>query len=322
MKTKNILTLTITALIILPFASCNKPGNKTITPVGPQLATLFQQTQVQSQFFTVNAGSFSSITGTKGTKLFIYAGSLLHQNGSVVNGNVQIELKEIYSHGDMILSNATTTSDSFLLQSGGELYLAATQSGENLRIDRNNPISAFMPTTSGTALNGMQRFTGNFISNNNIAAGQQLNWNVVPGDTAAIPVIQDTMQGGGFALNYGIVLDSFGWSNCDRFYDLTGGTDPMIQLPTGYDNTNTSVYMIFDAENGVATADVWNSPIYKFHLGSHTPIGLHVTIVAIAKVGSNYFYAIQHDITATGAIFNLTMTQGTLTDINAAIEQL
>jgi hypothetical protein len=167
----------------------------------------------------------------------------------------------------------------------------------------------------------MQRFTGNFISNNNIAAGTQLNWKIVPADTAAVAIVNDTAQGN-FALNYGIVLDSFGWSNCDRFYDLPGGTDPMIQLPTGYDNTNTSVYMIFDAENVVATADVWNSPIYKFHSGSHTPIGLHVTIVAVAKVGSNYFYAIQHNVTAAGATFNLTMTQSTLTAITTTIEQL
>jgi hypothetical protein len=316
MKTKNILiavTVTVVQVLIL---SCHKNGS-TSTSGGGQLAGFFQQTQVPSQSFTITGGQFNNITGSKGTQLYIYAGSLLHQNGSAVTGSVQVQLQEIYSHGDMILSNATTTSDSFLLQSGGEIYLTATQNGETLRISHNNPIGVNMPIT-GSGLSGMQRFTGTVIANNNIAAGSQINWVIVPADTAAAPAVNDT----GAGYSYSFVVDSFGWSNCDRFYNLPGGTDPMIQLPTGYDNTNTTVYMIFDAENTVATADRWSSPIYRFHSGSHTPIGLHVTIVAIAKKGSTYYYDIEHEVTASGATFNMNMTQSTLDAIKAAVGQL
>ncbi len=298
--------------------SCHK--NESNTTTSGQMAPFFQQTQVQSQTFAVTAGQFSQVTGAKSTQLYIYPGSLVLPNGNAATGSVQVELKELYTHGDMILSNATTTSGSQLLQSGGELYITATQNGQNLLINHNSPIQAYMPAT-GNGVSGMQRFTGQVVSNNT-AAGNMINWGLLANDTALAPLIWDSAQGGMF-LAYAIAIDSFGWTNCDQFPTQTnGGADVGVQLPTGFDNTNTSVYMIFNAANTIAPADRWSAPIYKFHSGENTPLGLNISIVAVSQKGTNYYYSILQEVTSAGAVYSITMTQAPLSTIKTAIAQL
>jgi hypothetical protein len=206
------------------------------------------------------------------------------------------------------------------LQSGGEIYLSASQGSEVLRINHNNPLAVEFPVT-GTPT-GMQLFSGSFIQNSNVAADTTLNWMPIAADSANVVV--DTTGGnfGNANQYYAFVTDSFGWSNCDRFDGLSGGCNPTIKLPTGFDQTNTMVYMIFNSEHTVATADIWTSPNYYFHAGTHTPIGLSVTIIAISQKGSNYYYDILPETTAANAVFNVTMTQAPLSTIQAAVGAL
>ncbi|MDB5281001.1 MAG: hypothetical protein JWO06_76 [Bacteroidota bacterium] len=311
MKTKSLSLALVIAAVGL-FSSCKKDA--TPATQNGNVQSFFDQTQVSAQTLSANLSTYNTLTGAKGTIIKVAPGSLLHQNGTTVTGSVQFQLRELYSHGDMILSNAATVSNGSLLKSGGEIYLTATQGSENLLINHSNPLVLQFPTSNATT--GMQLFTGSF-STATATTPATINWNPVANANATIVLDSSTLN-----QYFGFSSDSFGWTNCDQFYNLTGGTDLQVQLPVGFDSTNTRVFMLLDAENSLAWADVWASPIYKFHACSHTPIGINVTIIAIAQKGNQFYYAIQHETTASGVIFTVTMTPAPVAAIKTAIQAL
>jgi hypothetical protein len=305
------------ALIALTIGACKKQSST--TPQGTSnVKGIFAQTQVQSQSFTINASQYGTLRGSKGTVIQYSPGSLLHQNGTPVTGNVNIELKEIYSVGDMILSNATTTSNGRKLQSGGEIYLTATQGGEKLRIDHGNPLIVGFPTNN--PVSGMELFRGQFIHVDSIAQDSILNW-----DTTAVQgqVVMDSISGSS-GVFYQFPLDSFGWSNCDRFYSNTGGTAVRIQSNGVYTNHNTAVYMIFNTEHTAASADLYDSAshTFGFHSDGHTPLGLSVTIVAISEINGSYFSSIVPTTTTANMVVPLTFQPTTLAAFTSAVNAL
>lgn len=312
--------LIITALtVIATIAGCQK--EKTVID-GPQpLKSFFTSTTTPSQTFQINMdGSAKLITGQKGTRIIFYGNSLKHQNGSAVTGTVTIELKECYSVSDMVLSNKQTVSNGILLQSGGEVYLMAKQGSEELVAGNQGPVMQF-PFIGNTQWD-MQLFTGNIQpdSSETTAAGETVNW-VAEAET--LQVVTDTVgTSGGFGTYYSFTIPHLGWSNCDRFWNNTGGTDPMVKLPDGYTAANTCVMMVFKDEKTVATADLYNNHIFRFHAGEHTPIGLNVAIVAVAKRDGTHYYYIGDHTTAQGAVFNATMTESTESAIEQAVKQL
>ena len=312
----HIKTIMAAAMAIaLGLTSCNKDSSQTQTS---DLKNTFSQTRVQSQTFTANAGNYSRIVGTKGTVILISPGSLLHQDGSTVTGTVNIELKEIYSAGDMILSNTTTTSNGNLLQSSGEIYLQATQSGENLRIRHTLPLTVEYQGGS-TSTSGMMLFNGQWQTGTT-AQDSILNWNA--DTTRPAQIIQDTMVGPGYM--YVFSQDTFGWSNCDRFYSLSGGTAVAIQASGQFNGSNTAVYMVFNSEHTVATADRYTSATntFGFHSDGHTPLGLSVTIVAMAKIGTQYYSCIVPTTTTTNMLVPLNMQATTLPAFKTAVSAL
>ncbi len=306
--------------IALALGSCHK--ETTIIPQSTsKLSTLFAQTKVASQTFTVNANNYQQIVGSKGTIIRFYAGSLLHQNGTPVTGNVTVELKEIYSVGDMILSNATTTSNGKRLQSGGEIYLHASQNGEVLRINHSIPLTVEFPTNNPVA--GMELFRGQFIANDSLPQDTILNW-----DTTNVggQVIQDTVSGVSSGTFYQFQLDSFGWSNCDRFWgsNTGAGTAVRIQSATPYTNHNTAVFLVFNAEHTAAPSDTYDSAthIFGFHSDGNTPLGLSVTVVAISEINGQYFSSIVSTTTSANMLVTLNFQPTTLAAFTAAVNAL
>lgn len=323
MNTKLKTALIATAVCLATITACKKDDAST-TKTTSNLKNVFAQTRVASQQFTIDGASYQTITGAKGTKIYFFSGSLKHRNGSPVTGNVDIELKEIYSLGDMILSNATTTTtNGRRLESGGELFLKATQGGEELLVNNTNPPIIQFPVNS--PVSGMQLFNGRFAPNDSVAQDSTLLWDSIPNGGGQ--VVQDTVgAGGGFTqYYYQFGLDSFGWSNCDRFWSNTGaGTAVQIKLPNDFDNTNTSVFMIFTAEHTAAPSDTYDATnhICGFHSDGNTPIGISVSIVAISEKNGQYYSSIVSTTTVANMLVTLTMTPTTLADIKTQVALL
>lgn len=107
----------------------------------------FKETMIPSQFFDVNSKKDSVLIGQNGTVLVIPKGCFKNQQGEIVTTNIKLELAEALSIEEMLLSNLTTTSNGKQLETDGMIYLNATSKGEQLIIDKNNPIYIEIPTT-------------------------------------------------------------------------------------------------------------------------------------------------------------------------------
>ena len=158
MKSRLLSTLLIILSTLFIF-SCKTINNQTIEvtekvhPNDP-----FKETMVLSQFFTINGNEDHVLEGDQGTVLVFPEGCFKNANGDIVKKDIKIELAEAFSLTDMLMSNLTTTSDGKPLITDGMIYFNATADGEQLLINKDNPVYIEVPTDKRKA--GMQVYRG------------------------------------------------------------------------------------------------------------------------------------------------------------------
>lgn len=119
-----------------------------------------------------------TFTGKKGTRLSIPANAFALKNADKNNPQpvppIQIEMREAYSFGDMILQNLSTVSDSQLIQTGGMIYLEAKDAlGRGLELAQNKKATWELPNHNPLP-EGMQLFTASRQGADNQST---INWN-------------------------------------------------------------------------------------------------------------------------------------------------
>ncbi|MFP9115701.1 hypothetical protein ACLI1A_17305 [Flavobacterium sp. RHBU_3] len=129
--------------------SANTPDN---------YAAILSQDNIISEFIEIDADKGATVKGKKGTKIYIPENAFEDKDGKVPVGKITFELKEIYSMADMLRGNFTTMSGDKVLQSGGMLYIDATNGSNKLRLRKGKHIDILMPTTKG--MTGMTFFKG------------------------------------------------------------------------------------------------------------------------------------------------------------------
>ena len=121
----------------------------------------------QKQQFYLFADTDTVIEGKKGTVVEFGRDILEFPDGSFVMGAVKIELTEYYNTPDFISDNLTTTSDSFLLETGGMIKLEAFSNGQTLQIKSGESLVIKFPKRSEQAF---QPFYGKRL------ADGSMNW--------------------------------------------------------------------------------------------------------------------------------------------------
>jgi hypothetical protein len=98
--------------------------------------------QKDKQVFVIQTDKDTTIVGKKGTKVFIPSRVFVRQNGAeVANATVKVALIELYDLGDYIKYDLPTISNGKMLESGGVVYLDATENGEKLAIAKGKAVS-------------------------------------------------------------------------------------------------------------------------------------------------------------------------------------
>ena len=110
------------------------------------------------QGFTIDPSTDNVIKGEKGTQIFIPANALRFPDGTAPTGKVNVELKEFFSISDFVSNSLSTTSDSFLLETAGMLYISATADGKELVIDNSKSYAIAFPKNDSTR--NMELFYG------------------------------------------------------------------------------------------------------------------------------------------------------------------
>ena len=136
-----ILNFVIVGLVVgIGLVSCKKDN---IEPNGAQsypIDDFFKEyLNSKKQVFSVDANTSTTLTAQEGTQIWLSGSNFTDGAGNALSGNVQIELVEIYSVTDMILTNKCTMANAgngqlAMLSSGGEFYVNVTQNGNPVTI--------------------------------------------------------------------------------------------------------------------------------------------------------------------------------------------
>lgn len=301
---KTILgTLFLTAVL---FSSCSKNNNDDADIIIRATAEEFSNLQEDAlagitQTFQFNAEDGSvSFTSDKGVNIYLN-GSCLTLNGSAVTGQVDVEFVELFDKGSMLVTNKATmgilpNGDKALLISGGEFFIEATQNGVALEATCNIQLEIPSALTGGID-NAM------ILWNGIIDEDGELAWEEEKRDGA---------NGGGvFAEGnqYYAFLNNFGWSNVDRFYsDPRPKTTILVDVPEGYDNENSSVFLSYDGEeSGLANLDTYDATtgLFSEHYGQ-IPVGLECHVIFVSEENNNWKYAIQAATIVENGVITIT----------------
>jgi hypothetical protein len=296
---------TIIALALLSsgsiFVACHKDSTTNPATIGgstnSQPTTMlgfFQKYGVQAQNFTINAGTGGSITGTLGTKFIFVPNSFRNSSNQTVTGNINIELKEVYSPTDMILSNMPTLSKTRPLMSGGEYYLNVTQGANTLKLAPGIKYTAVMKS-SDSAFNMSVFNMGKDSAGRNVWVACNDSSYVYP-DTTIYPycVVQ---------------CDSLGWENCDAYYPGPYYTDS-VSLSSCPNINNVYVFVYINGHHSMDPCYAYGS---KFYCG-WIPAGIPFTMVGVCVDNSNKLYSAFTTFTNPGGTQTVNLTFSSTTE--------
>lgn len=274
---KHTFTLLVTTLLLITSCSKDDDGNDQ-NQFTPPTAAAFKALQEQAfnnlkQFATFNAEDGITFESAAGVTLTIL-GNCLSLNGNTVTGAVELEFVEIFDRSDMLFTNKTTTGkkpdNTFQpLISGGQFFVKAYQNNEELTTNCGFFISVPVDITGGVQ-NEMSSFTGIFDENDNLI------W---------LPQVTDFWIGQNQVgtMSYNAIVQDFTPFNCDYFASFPDPkTEIQISLPTGFNYTNSQIY--------VATPSRPNSLALLF---GEFPIGMDIHVIFVSLEGDNYRYAIK-----------------------------
>ncbi|MEO1256704.1 MAG: hypothetical protein AAFY41_17715, partial [Bacteroidota bacterium] len=100
----------------------------------------------QEQLYTIDGSKDVRIIGENGTNIWIPAGSLVLEDGTEAQGQIEISLQEAYDFSTMLMSDLSTTSGDQLLETGGMVYLNATADGQKLKIKEDAALTLALPS--------------------------------------------------------------------------------------------------------------------------------------------------------------------------------
>ena len=321
----NLKNIGLVFLATIALVSCNNDDETAIPTASAAEFTAIKKEALtgKTQKFTVTAGSGTiNLTSAKGVLITIN-GNALTKNGSPVTGAIDITYIELFDKGSMLVTNKPTMGikadgNHAMLKSGGEFYITASQGGVDLKTNANIILNVPNNLTGGRdAL--MTLWEGVIDTKDELAwkdARDAAGPNGVKGGVEA-------MQNG-----YFVSFGNFGWTNVDRFYsDPRPKTSILVGAPTGYDNTNSAIYLSYDGEgtNALAKLDTFTAAgLFSEHYGQ-IPVGLACHIIFVSEENGQWKYAIKGVTISSGAIYNFTLaetTVGTEAQLIAAINAI
>lgn len=249
--------LIVFSLLAGLFMACK--NDDPVDPTGKSLKQLFESNRKQNQQFQVTASSATTITGEQGTKVTIPGNAFTDKSGNPVTGTVIVEMQEIFSKGEMILSGKPTMAKGgYPLISGGEIFLNAMQNNDTLIL--NKLVQVQVPTQ--TVDTEMSIFVGSTDADGNFV----WDWS----DTAFFQ--QGTV--------YFFSTDTLGWINIDKYYYSPNATTVTVNLPAGFSSATSDVNLVDNDEATVLSLRTEDPSVYTI---DRIPEGANMTLLVVSE---------------------------------------
>lgn len=291
---------------------------------------IFQKLETETQNFEGKSNEEIVITGKQGTKITIPKNSLMKENGKYAVGKINLELMEFYKKSDVVLANLHSMSDNAMLESGGMIYISATNNGEKLQLKNNAKMTIEFASKNNKS--DMQVFYGH-------PKGKEINWNTnEPGGTSrwtrySRNSVSDTLLSEGIETKYfkrdgksakqitaldKTILTSarLGWINCDRFYDEKNKTELLVTMDLKY---KPEIRLVFKDINSVMAANVDKDNRFVFN---NIPVGRKATLVAFSSVDEQTYLVMKEVTIEKGNPIGLELEKTTLDDFKEQLIKL
>jgi hypothetical protein len=299
-----LLSLSAIILLIAVVSSCSKKDDNNNTGAQsygsyPSMDSVFNQLSVKSKFVTLDAVTGGSFYGNSGTRYVLQPNSFQDAAGVAVTGTVQIEVAEYLHKGDMIFSKVLPISVGEPLISGGELYINATQSGQNIYLKPGFTFKANVPQNK-TPPSGLTFFRGQKVEDpiNTVA------WK--SSDTGYTDIIYN---GNGDTIS--IISDSLHWCNADKFLTAPNYQHFKVTIAlTGTTITSSSAikaYALYDNYNGLWPLG-FGSRTDNVYSEEHVP-DVPVHFVVFGVVNSRFYGGVTAATPKTGGNYTVTLTE-------------
>ena len=300
---KKITLLILISGVLVFFSMCNKEKEETPEIQNSEITSLseFQEKYItESQFFTINSEVKDTIIGEKGTK-FIFWPYFRTTDNDDVSGIVDIEIKEIFSKKEILLSNKSTVSNDRVLESDGVFYVKATQNGNTIRCF---PVLLEVPTESIDT--DMKVFYGD--------GGENINWIL---DNSSDSISYNTTPPQSY-LSY-VRNDTLGWINIDRFLNIDPKTNIEIIFNNNPSLDNTALYIVFNSYNSVIR--IQKDTNDKF-LISDLPIDEDVSLLGFTFANNKVYSSISSFSITDNLIMNIDFQEISESELINQIEDL
>jgi hypothetical protein len=180
------------------------------------------------------------------------------------------------------------------LSSGGEFYVnMTTQEGQNL--DEGSEYELVVPTalTGGDEnAQDMTEWTGEENQDGDVIWEEETNDD---GTEEEVPVQND---------EFIMSLNKFGWCNIDKLTQFGyPGTSMFVDVPAGYDDTNTKIYVTFQGQQSLMVRLTGYDPVAELfddHGYNTMPEGMPCSVICVSTQGGNWYYGVKNIVVPTG----------------------
>lgn len=255
------------------------PVTGTLRDSSRALLNEFRSTQSVQTFF-IDASRLTTLISKGGIRLTFTPGTFQTLIGETVQGEVRIQLREVFQKDEMILTDRLTTSEDRLLETGGQFWIQASQ--EDTPLQLGVPVTIEMPILPqlSHALT-MRLFVGGMSNNLTSAAGKVFDWKPVTDKILKVKKIAHKKY-------FYFYITELNWFACSTFHAKKAPrtmVSARCSSPAD-DLEEVSAYLIFKDLN----AGMRMYPNGNRYTGFHIPANLAAAVVMIAYRQGEWFY--------------------------------
>ena len=262
---------------------------------------------------TLNYGDSLSVSFTAGSCI---GSSANGGTSGVPSGKVKIEIVRLKKKGDYIKTFKPTTSNGYLLETGGAFFIRVTKDGKELNLAPGASVKLRF-TDSGEVKPNMQAFygkEGSPLPANGII-DTAFSW-LRDSDSSWLKTFYKSLPNSSTILKgYELNAKNLRWIAAEKFIDSTLPKTKITAIfSPNFTNKTTAVFAVFANQKTVVNL----SPDYasRSFYANKIPIGSKIKLVSISKIGDDLYLGTK-DINDVGTsnIYSILPEKKSLPDI-------
>ena len=286
---------------------------------GDALAALRAQYGVARQEFNYNPQKVETYRTAGGGSLAVGSQAFRELAGNApAFSPLRMEVREVLTKADMVLSGVPTPAGPQVLESGGQYFVRVTNADrQQFLLSPRVKLGLSTPGPSQDLLYGMALYRADS------PAGTDFGW-VPSADTASSVEVSRPLYAGAPQFFRCLIAkplydNNYGWISYARPI-YSGYAQTSVRVLTNQPAASSAaVYLVFKDYNAVAPVLASGAGVFG---QDNIPTRTVATAIALCSVGGRLYYGQQTDTVRVGQVFNLQLTPRSLAEVAAEVRRL